>query len=248
MAASSSARASTCSDCPADPAATRDASSTRFSLGAGLGFASDGLGLGGGLGGSLGYGSSYGLTSITGTTPFGTSLLELALSRRLRLFAGISGQYGKPLHPSRGSTGSSVSTASIFADDGKRWAVGGALGLRWVLNPGGVVEISPALQVGIHGAAVDHVASNVKTDGDGVVQADRSELKSRGVDGRVGLVLERVLLANLFLRFEAYFARAGYDHHESHTQLALGGREHAKQDAVGATFGFAPSLQLRLVF
>jgi hypothetical protein len=198
----------------------------RFSLGAGFGFSVDAGGTGLGSLGAIGNGST-----TAAVTPTGSALFELAATRSVRLMLGASGNYSKRVHAK-----SDVPDTSPES----RWILGGGVGVRWVLNPGGVVELSPALLLGMHGGRVNQYVGSVR-ETNGISYMTRYDEVSLGVDGRLGIVLERALLPNLHLRFEAYFLRGGYDRFASRTNGVI--TRHAR---AGLGWGLAPSLVLRL--
>jgi hypothetical protein len=200
----------------------------RFSLGAGLGLSFD-VGNSGFIG-TAGYGSSRAFTSNV-VTPTGTALFEVAVTRGVRLMLGMSGSYTKKIDAK-----SDVPNPAPEST----WLLGGGIGVRWVLNPGGVVELSPALLLGVHGGRVNEDIDSV-TDSNGVPYMTRYDEVSLGTDARFGIVLEHALLPNLHVRFEAYFLRAGYDRFASRTNGVI-----SRNVRMGLGWGLAPSLMLRL--
>lgn len=215
----------------AAPARASAQQTGRFSVGAGLGFYYDGGGVGG-LSGLAGIGTLS--SESAAVTPFGTALFEWAATRSLRLMVGASGSYAKQLR----IKGEERSSAAM-----SRWSAGLGVGLRWVLNPGQVVEFSPALLLGVHGGksldALQSVAGSEPVFGQTEIQVDSS---SFGADARLGFVLEHALLPQLSLRFECYLVRGGFDIHARRTDVA--GR--TRQGQAGLGWGLAPMLQLRL--
>lgn len=202
-----------------------------MSIGAGVGISYD-FGGGGGLTGLGALGNSAGAI-----TPFGIALFEWALSPSLRLMTGVTGSYTKRLHtkdePTTGTTES-------------RWSGGAGIGARWVLNPGQVVEISPALLIGVHGGRVNDTRAPVypAIAGDVEPPNSRSDSASVGVDGRLGFVLEHALLSQLYLRFETYLLRAGADW--TGTRVRGPEETRTKRGEFGLGWGVSPMLQLRL--
>jgi hypothetical protein len=195
----------------------------RFSVGAGVGIYYD-MG-GSGLNGLAALGANLSVSSVT---PFGTALFEWAAARTLRLMIGASGSYVKQLRlKGEERTGAPISY----------WTAGVGIGLRWVSNPGQVVEFSPAFLLGVHGGkSNDLVASS---DG----SQPHIDKASVGVDGRLGFVLEHALLPQLFLRFETYLLRGGVNWSASRDDI---GRQRRAQAELG--WGVSPMLQVRMTF
>lgn len=197
----------------------------RFSLGAGLGYSID-VGAVGGLGGLGGLGTRSGAV-----TPTGIALFEVAVTHGVRLMLGASGSYSKRLR---------VPTDEPDTSPRASWVLGGGVGVRWVLNPGGRVEFSPALLLGIHGGRIKGITGTVQ-ESNGISYMTKSEEGTLGYDARLGVVLEYALLANLHLRFEAYFLRAGIERTARRTNGLT-----TRNERLGLNWGLAPSLILRM--
>jgi hypothetical protein len=211
----------------------------RFPVGAGVGFANDGLG-GSGL---ISYGGSTSSGNwLRGSTPLGSALVEVALSERLRLGLGVSGSYSKSeLDDERDQ-------ASPRYYPRKMGFVGAALSLRWVLNPKDALQVSPLVALGgqysmAKGLQSTYVPST-DTEESSYLSADGH---GHGVDARLGLVFEYALLPQLFLRLESHFLRVGYEKTDAVTKVA-GERQHERANSTSLAFGWLPILQLRFAF
>jgi hypothetical protein len=174
-------------------------------------------------------------------TPIGSALVEWALSPAWRLMLGTAGSYTKKLHTSHDDKYASTLES--------RWSAGAGLGLRWVLNPGQIVEFSPALLLGVHGGRTNGYrgaySPQLSYDGEPPIPPPVSDSASVGADGRLGFVLEHALLSRLYLRFECYLVRGGVDWHGRRERGEIPKR--TKGADAGLGWGLAPSLQLRLV-
>lgn len=227
----------------------------RWSLGAGVGFSGTGdVGLGG-LEGLSGFaGSSMG--PANSQTPYGTAVAEVALSPVFRLVLGVQGSYAKQLSRERDPETEYIVGRGPEGDF--RWSLGGSVGGRAVLNPGGVVEVSPILMLG----GFRHVSETTYQSGNvpelSALLYTNRHYSSVGWDARLGLVLEYSLLPNLFLRFETYFVRLGYAKAsventipERPTDLdskILFSMTREGRSDLSLNYGVSPSLQLRMNF
>jgi hypothetical protein len=212
----------------------------RWSFGAGVGL------LGYNLGSVVGPGAAGALGSLSGTTLLGVGLLERTLTPSLRLGLAASGGY------SRRNTDSHDFDATPEGQLSQGF-YGGLLSLRWVLNPGDLVEVSTLVGLGGHGLRANSDTHSRTTAADGSATEARSKVdsKNRGIDGRLGLVVEYRLLERLYLRLETHFASVGADHtsSSSHETSADGVRQSGGQtsDTLFLNFGFQPFLQLRVL-
>jgi hypothetical protein len=176
-------------------------------------------------------------------TPYGTALLELAVSPEWRFVLGVTGTYNKQLS-GRDDTG----TAALGSSGDKNWSFGGSAGLRRVLNPGGVVEISPLLTFGGYRAVSQGIRVGGKGTADGSIVYTTRDGMTMGYEVRLGLVLEHALLPRLFLRFETYLFHVGYSKIHS-TDMTPGERDKLQRRRdLNIGYGLSPGLQLRLVF
>ncbi|HEX7478628.1 MAG TPA: hypothetical protein VF331_12530 [Polyangiales bacterium] len=220
------------------PAATTTAQdSSRISLGVGVGFgdasASSGFVV-------TGLGSSPSMM-LPGSSPFGVALIEATVTRRLRLGLSVTGAYQKLEHSDQRPVGQ---TNNYFP--GEQSQLGAALSARWVLNPGGVVEISPLAVLGVHRGWATGLQSTYvpTTTGSGPGTYLTADATGAGIDVTAGLVLEYRLLQQLYLRFESSLARARHSHVDSVTH-AGSQRLHERLNQTNLSFGWQPVLQLR---
>lgn len=181
---------------------------------------------------SLGFGQ-VGLSNYSSNirSPTGIALFEVAASRRVRLMLGVSGSYTKRLR---------VRSDEEDRSPRSNWLIGGGLGVRWIANPGGPVEIAPALLLGIHGGRTKDIPGTLH-ESNGVEYDTLGDDASLGADARLGVVTEYALLPNLHLRFEAYFLRAGFERSAVRRNGLTTRTAH-----MGLNWGIAPSLILRM--
>ena len=212
--------------------------SSRFSVGAGVGYPfGDNTGLIG-LGGASGLSASF-YAAAQGRAPYGTALVEAQLSRRLRLGLGVLGSYD---HVSGREDGNGERLpATTFS----AWA--GSVSLRWIVNPGARVEVSPLLALGGYRSAVQGVQVGSVQQEDGSFRATTASAHGQALSARLGLVLEYRLLSQLFLRLESQFVSASYGSARSVTHApGKDPRDHVVSSGVDILFN--PSLQLRFTF
>lgn len=230
----------------APPARPKEAPLRRFSFGAGIGLAGYG-GLNSGIsnGGIIVGGV---VTNQSGATPVGAALLEVALTRALRISLGGSGSYARRNIDS-GFGNSANSNGPMNSN-----SFGIGLGPRWIFNPGGLVEISTLFTLGVHRSAVEVRTGSEwrpNADSESLFKIQTTDSSGVGVDGRLGIVLEYQLLERLHLRFDNQFVRAGHDWYRTHLSSTtageqdMGTRSSSKQLSVD--FGWSPFLMLRVV-
>jgi opacity protein-like surface antigen len=224
---------------PQPTAAPAASAPSRFSVGAGIGFSSEGLG---GLGG-VSY-SSPALYAGRAFTPVGTALLEAELTQRLRLGVGLSGSYTS----SRERDGREDARQPRSYPK-KVAGAAAAVSLRWIVNPEGVVQVSPLISLGGNWATAKGVSSDfvpaTDTEPAYYLEADSD---GYGVDARFALVLEHALLPQLYLRFESHFVRLSYSKIEAVTDAESGPRTKESLSQTSFALGWYPVLQLRLTF
>ncbi len=227
----------------------------RWSFGAGVGFV--------GTGELASPSALRGLTISDGSpapagslTPYGTALVEIALTRVVRLALGLQGSYATQLSRERDPQPEHIIGRGPQGDS--QWSLGAGMGVRAVLNPGGVVEISPILMLGGFRAVSE---STYMTSVNNALPArfyTNRKAVVTGWDARLGLVLEYALLTNLFLRFETYFARLGYGKSsfedttpdpisDVDSRVLFSITREARSD-LSLTYGVSPSVQLRMSF
>lgn len=210
-----------------------------------------GAGVGGVLYGSDVYGRSAaaGLSALGGGNAggaFGTVLIERALSPRLRLGATVTGSYADSEREGdelRNAPSPDRTTAS---------SAGGGISLRWVLNPGDLVEISPLVLVGAQGYRQDGANASGSYDAQGqVLSRSETEFAGYGIHARLGFVVEYRLLARLYLRLETHLLRVERSQVEEaiRTENQDGSVERDRQTYTGisATLGVQPALQIRVL-
>ncbi len=232
---SSASPAGSSSSAPSDSSASAFGP---FSLAAGLGFAVGDSGTG--LAGLAGLAGAGGLGYVpSGRAPFGAAVLEYALSARFRLGLGVHGSYNRNLAAEPEQPGAGE----------KAWSFGASLGIRGILNPGGVVEISPILAVGGYRTSAEGRYAGSTSTATGETLLLTQDAAQRGIDTRLGLILEHALLPNLFLRFESYFVRLAWTK-SNVAQFTEGNSEGLKQSRsdLSVQYGFTPVLLLRLAF
>lgn len=221
----------------------RAAEPGRWSFGAGIG--------------TVFYGSDYGLYGASGAAglaalggsgggTYGAVLIERTLSPALRLGASLTGSYAdserkgdeQPRNPSPDRTTHS--------------SAGGGISLRWVLNPGDLVEISPLLIVGAQWFNRDGANYSASYDDQGqVFSRSETDVDGYGIYARLGFVVEYRLLTRLYLRLETHLLRVERNQYEESTRTESQGSpiERDRQTATGvsASFGVQPMLQIRIL-
>jgi hypothetical protein len=210
----------------------------RFSLAAGLGYSFGDTNLGpSGLAGLAGLGSLGGASG--GRAPFGTAALEFALSERFRFVLGVLGSYNRNL----------TAEPEIPGAGEKQWFFGASLGVRGILNPRGIDEVSPILAFGGYRTEIENRNAGSQTNVNGEMFPMTQDWAQRGIDTRLGLILEHALLPNLFLRFESYFMRLSWSK-SNLVQSTEGAAEALTQSRsdLAVQYGFTPVLLLRLAF
>ncbi|MFT3925773.1 MAG: hypothetical protein QM778_24740 [Myxococcales bacterium] len=210
----------------------------RFSVGAGVGFG--------------GLGEVYNATSgryAGSRTPIGSSLFEVAASPRWRVVLGIAGTYDKRLTESNNSPNTVTVDGGVVRDGPEStWMLSGSAGVRCVLNPGGVVEVSPLLTLGAHKTMSKGIPSTTYSSAGQASEPTTVDAVSKGYDARLGLVLEHALLPNLYLRFETYFARASYLRTASRQNGSSAPENCNCRRDLSVGYGLSPFLQVRLTF
>jgi hypothetical protein len=187
------------------------------------------------LGGGIGLGR-YSLGAVATAYPYGVSFLaigpslspagDLFLERRVNeswaLVANVMATYDEARE--NGAI-RSLSTG-----------LGVSAGARWILNPGGTVEVSPV-------ATFDGRWSRA----DARDPSWRTRVTSYSANLVLGLVLERELTDSLFLRLESPIVEAGYRWGDMASSWD-GVVDRSEIAGYGATLALAPSIQLRMVF
>jgi hypothetical protein len=227
-------------DAPPPPPAgapTAVEESGRWSFGGGVGLASyEVISL-------SGLGSRSALGSLRG--PVGVALIERSLGPAWRLGANVLGSY------TRSETDDEADAPGIARDRHAASRVSGGVSLRWVLNPGQLVEVSPMLALGGGWLREEGATRGVSYSENAITGRRQDDSKGWGVDGRLGLVVEYRLLTRLYLRLESHFFRVGLEHQRVTTRDtstdAPPETSHADLEQFGVSLGFQPLLQLRIV-
>lgn len=205
--------------------ASVEATPKRWNVGAGAGVAYGGLGLGQ-------------ASTVVIPQPRLTVLAERRLSERLFLTFQVDGSYGWDESPTR---------PGLFT---RQANLDGALGVRGVLNPRGVIEVSWFTSAGAtYRSSETHTAVVVWNPTTGSSQEEARVLHGRGfgVGAVVGLVLERELVDGLALRLSSSVVGLHYGLASATTSTPDGS---TNEDRRGLDFGLSlnPSLQLRFAF
>ena len=163
--------------------------------------------------------------------PAGEVLLEVRVGERVALMLDGAAHVSRP-------------EGEGWQESG--WALSG--GLRWLLNPGDLVELS-----GFGMATGSRARSNGPTtavrarDPSQVVEAE-AEGESVGLGLGLGLALETALMDHLRLRLSSLLARADWVHVESSTTFEDGDTGSFSAGGLSAGVRLTPSVQLRMVF
>jgi len=217
----------------ADVEEEADAAGGLWSVGAGMGFSVYGgwtSGTGYGLAGLVS--SYYGYYNISmPSSPIGKLLVERRLGESWALMFQLSGSYTDNGDSQRVSPELALSLSAN-------------LGTRWIINPGGAVEISPYVLLGGGMQEMKEVLVGYKSDGAPVYSDPSGTVIGLGV----GLVLERKLIDNLFLRLESLVAEITYSHVEGSTLSTDDKVSNLAVNRFTADLAFTPSIQLRLTF
>lgn len=194
-----------------------------------------------GAGAGVVYGVAYGvlglgqLSTVVIPQPRLTVLVERRLSERLFLTFQVEGSYGWNESPA--SPGLFTRQAGLDA----------ALGVRGVLNPRGLIEVSWFANAGAtYRSSETHTAVAVWDPTTGASQQEARAILGRGVGvGAVaGLVLERELVDGLALRLSSSIVGLSYGLGSATTSTPDGS---TVEDRRGLDVGlsFSPTLQLR---
>ncbi len=190
-------------------------------------------GLLGGLGGLSG-------TLGVSATPRMTMLIE----RRLNdyLFLGFGAGLGF----------SGNHTDSVPGFSYRQFNVEGTVGLRRVINPGGVVEISWFANVGLSFANAETRSTGLSFDP--LTGAQSTEplsalfaSQSFGFGGATGMTLERELVSGLALRLSSSVLGIGYGSNAGTTTVGENSRK-ASGHAFDGGLRFSPTIELRYAF
>ncbi len=213
---------------------------------------------GAGVGMTL-YGSDYGLGSTSGAAglarlggvgssgPFGVGLIERSLSPALRLGLSVVGGYSQEQNKSN-DRDPNVAPPSRTTSA----SAGGAVSLRWVLNPGELVEVSPFVALGAHWASREGALTSWTHGSEGeVVARNELDVEGYGLNARLGMVVEYRLLTRLYLRLESHLLRFDRTHAKQKNlfERVDAPSEVGRQTVVVTSLGLGiqPMLQLRIL-
>jgi len=201
-------------------------SQARWSIGAGLGHPSIPIILS-----SAGYGSNGVAPAYGSYAPSASTMLERVITRRLALMVRGSAKVNLTSQ-GEASLGDPSSQALDLSVQG---------GPRWLVNPDGPVEVSI---YGLLSTGLSRWQFSSPYDPD---QSLTSRSYSVGAD--LGLVTERELMDDLYLRFQSSVLRSGYTWAEAPEYSG-----DPAQPRLGVASGFSagvalsPSVELRLAF
>lgn len=207
------------------------AAPARVSVGAGIGFR--------GFGSSPLFLAPYGGPAAYSLS--GVGLVELVQDERVRWTLAVHGSFFKQFEEAEENTG------YVGPNTGTASAVGGWLGVRRVINPGAVVEVSPMVTIGA-GAhfLADRFVGGI-SDPDGNFTPSLEDSSGYSVRADLAFVFEHQLAQGLWLRFENHVAGLGFT--RSLTETATGEDvTRRRQKSVTAGVGWSPILQLRMGF
>jgi hypothetical protein len=188
--------------------------------------------------------------SIAPQTIGGQLILERRLTHQLWLtldpYAGVSASVQPMLVYLNSNQGTPVGNDSSYADAGL------SVGLRYVINPGGIVEVSPLFNV-----ALGYSYSGPQKDYE---QTTTTDSASTSVGTSVGIALERQLLPNLYVRVATTLFAASYQWGSVHYNSVGGSAVDSYGNVVNTTavntrnstaslhagLSVSPSLSLRL--
>lgn len=121
-----------------------------------------------------------------------------------------------------------------------------AAGPRFVLNPGGIVEVSAFV---LAGGAYSYLFQRSQAEIGPTPQRQEGKATAWSAGATAGLILERELVSRLALRFSVGVLAASYTRVTSRVDLAaIGDLSERKQHAYDFGLRFSPGLELRLAF
>lgn len=214
----------------------------RWSFGAGIGTVLYGSDFG-----YVGGAGAAGLAALGGNGgTYGTVLIERSLSPALRLGANLTGSYADTERKGDEVPGSPSPERSTYG------SAGGAISLRWVLNPGDLVEISPLVIVGTQWFKGDGTRTSTSFDAQGeIVSRTETDVDGYRINARFGFVVEYRLLTRMYLRLETHVLRVDRTSTNEKTRTESEGNPVARgsqtSTAVSAGVGVQPMLQIRVL-
>lgn len=213
---------------------------TNWNVGAGITFSTGLTGiplsaLVGGLGGLGGLSGTLGVSSQPRMT--------LAIERRLNEYLFVGFGAGVSFSTSQSDNLSGFGYRSVNVD--------GTIGLRRIMNPGGVVEVSWFANVGVSyanseirsmGASIDPVTGMINQN---TPQVGLSQGFAFGA--ATGITLERELLSGLALRLSSSILGLGYGSSSTKLTVSEDTREGSAHSFDGG-LRFSPTIELRYAF
>jgi hypothetical protein len=161
--------------------------------------------------------------------------IERRLSRRLWLGFGVEGTYYST------QSASEFNGPTTSAQQSGRG--GGFLTLRYIINPGGFIEVSPMLWVG-GSVGYTHEVDASTPPGQATVVTSEKGL-SDDEQATLGVALERELIPRLYLRVALNVAQLEHSHSPS---LFAGSTSHNFNDGWSASLIVEPTGSLRFAF
>jgi hypothetical protein len=231
---------------PDQPGATASADGSGWSLGMGLGFGGFGWGtranwdtwLAGQAPVTTAQGYAGTVSATWYTAPEMSLLVERSLADRLALMLRLSAQYADV-------SGNNGISQFEYEQDSTR--VGAGLGLRYLFNPGGLVEVSAYFT--FQGIWQWGKVKSIVQDDAGSTVRNSHDFDGYLLEAQAGLVLERELIDSLFLRFATPLIAADYHHTSSELSLLEGVASYpVTNNGFSAGLRIEPQLQLRLAF
>ena len=209
-----------------------------WNLGAGFGFGGMSLAS---LGATIGL---SGLAGVSSASTFGLSTqprMTVLIERRLgeRLFLGF--QLAASFSGSQSDTFSAVSYRAVD--------VAGAVGVRSLFNPRGVVEVSWFANLGVGYTNLENRSLVSSFDSTGMITQTPQTFRGNGfgVGAVAGLALERELLSGLALRLSSSIVGVSFSLSDSTSIVREVATDSANHGFDGG-LRFSPTLELRYAF
>jgi len=234
-----------------EPEATQKTDRTPvWSVGAGIGFGVSYVygmsGYGGSLGGMVTDEALAGLGSTTGYGGLGYGCLGcgFGMPQGMVLVERLLGESAAlMLRVSAGTSDREYGTANLsWAYKRETTNLGIDAGLRWIFNPGGIVEVATYISLG--GSWYWSEYTSLGGSGDWW----KSDGYSYSIGLTAGLVLERELLDRLYLRLTSSLAGLSYSWSESKYTDSEGPEPKSNSNTITGGLVFSPAIQLRFLF
>jgi hypothetical protein len=175
----------------------------------------------------------------------GTVLLERRLLRSLHLLVepelGYSRQVLDPEQGQAPAQGAEPTVSTVLAV---------VAGVRWVANPGDVVELGMThlLEARFGWLTANGTRSRPLSNGDLQLVGTHITQRSQGIGFSTGLVAERKLMSQLWVRVHLVFLKAAYEFLRVRYQDEDGSRFSRLGEGTGIDFTLDPRLELRLTW